>query len=67
MPNFRPYRATHEGRIEDGRRLEKLISAANFMMDVLDNIQFRDASGLRLHEQHPAYCRLQEVLDEVTK
>lgn len=65
--NFTTYTATKNSLEEVDQKLEKLISACNFMMDVLDNIQFIDPSGFRLHREHPAYERLQEVLNDVTK
>lgn len=53
--------------MSDKDKLDRLISACNFMLDVLDLVQFRDAAGLRLYHTHPAYERLQQTLDEVTK
>jgi hypothetical protein len=37
----------------------KMLCASNYMLDILDVVQFRDAANMRLHEGHPAYEKLQ--------
>lgn len=54
---------TADALVKKCRELEadnaRLLSAANYMLDTLDAVQFRDAANMRLHEYHPAYEKLQ--------
>ena len=47
--------------MSDKDKLDLLISACNFMLDVCDLVQFRDAAGLRLYHTHPATLPLSEA------